>query len=79
VLHVIDEIIMIANDYRVQGIGIVAIPVMMWPIIHKTRQSWWPNLLSKIILIFPLYDESQDVAKAFQAACTPDFIYWQSG
>jgi hypothetical protein len=22
---------------------------------------------------FDLYDESQDVAKAFQAACTPDF------
>ena len=25
VLHVIDEIVMIANDYRVQGIGMVAI------------------------------------------------------
>ena len=25
VVHVIDEIVMIANDYRVQGIGVVAI------------------------------------------------------
>jgi hypothetical protein len=25
VLHVIEEVVMIANDYRVQGLGVVAI------------------------------------------------------
>jgi hypothetical protein len=29
VLHVIEEVVMIANDYRVQGLGVVAISVTM--------------------------------------------------
>jgi hypothetical protein len=29
VLHVIEEVVMIANDYRVQGLGVIAISVTM--------------------------------------------------
>ena len=33
-------------------------------------------MLLKMILIFAyLYDESQEVAKAYDAACTPDFYF----
>lgn len=79
VLHVIDEIIMIANDYRVQGLGIIAIssndalqypqdgPEMMTEFAFQNRME------------FPyLYDETQQVAKAFDAACTPDFYLFDS-
>ncbi|UZO80447.1 thioredoxin family protein [Aquimarina sp. ERC-38] len=79
VLHVNEEIVRIANDYRVQGFGFVAIssndilnypqdaPDLMW---KTARQNNYP---------FPyLYDESQDVARAYHAACTPDFYLFDS-
>jgi peroxiredoxin len=77
--HVLDEILMIANDYRVQGLGIIAIssndaekypqdgPEMMREFAFKNR------------IDFPyLYDETQDVARAFDAACTPDFYLFNA-
>lgn len=77
--HVMDEIIRIANDYRVQGIGFVAIssndvekypmdsPALMYDFAFKNHFE------------FPyLYDESQDVAKAYDATCTPDFYLFDN-
>ncbi|QNJ96679.1 thioredoxin family protein [Constantimarinum furrinae] len=74
VKHVNEEIVRIANDYRVTGFGFVAIssndiekypqdgPQEMWKTARKHNYS------------FPyLFDESQEVAKAYDAACTPDF------
>ncbi|HYD92169.1 MAG TPA: thioredoxin family protein [Flavobacterium sp.] len=77
--HVLDEIIMIANDYRVQGIGIIAIssndPVK-YPMDapDKMTEFAFQNNFS-----FPyLFDETQEVAKAYDAACTPDFYVFDS-
>ncbi len=74
VKHVNEEIVRLANDYRVTGFGFVAIssndienypedsPDKMWEVARKHNYS------------FPyLYDETQEVAKAYDAACTPDF------
>ncbi len=74
VIHVIEEIVRIANDYRVLGFGFVAIssndievypqdgPELMWKNAHKNNFT------------FPyLFDQSQEVAKKYDAACTPDF------
>ena len=74
VKHVNDEIVRLCNDYRVTGFGFVAIssndvvnypqdaPDKMWKVARKENYP------------FPyLYDETQEVAKAFDAACTPDF------
>lgn len=74
VLHVMDEIIRIANDYQVQGLGIVAISSND---IEKYPQDN-PENMSKFAfenkMNFPyLFDESQEVAKNYDAACTPDF------
>ena len=79
VLHIIEEIIMIANDYRVQGLGIVAISSND---IEKYPQDG-PQLMTEFAfqnkIDFPyLYDESQEVAKAFDAACTPDFFLFDA-
>ncbi|WP_339836185.1 thioredoxin family protein [uncultured Flavobacterium sp.] len=79
VLHVIEEIVMIANDYRVQGIGVVAISSN--DIINYPQDS--PEKMADFVLKhkidFPyLYDESQEVAKAYDAACTPDFYLFDS-
>ena len=79
VFHVIEELVMIANDYRVQGLGIMAISsndVLKYP-----QDS--PELMTEFAFQnrfeFPyLYDESQEVAKAFDATCTPDFFLFNS-
>lgn len=77
--HVMDEIIMIANDYRVQGIGIIAISsndVKRYPMDG-------PELMTEFAFengfSFPyLFDETQETAKAYDAACTPDFYVFDS-
>lgn len=79
VLHVIEEIVMIANDYNVQGIGMVAIssndPVK-YPQDAPERMT---EFAFKNDVDFPyLFDETQEVAKAYDAACTPDFFLFDS-
>ena len=73
--HVIEEIVRIANDYRVQGLGIIAISSN--DVINYPQDA--PELMQDFALQhrfeFPyLYDETQEVAKAYDAACTPDFF-----
>ena len=75
VKHVNDEMVRTANDYRVTGFGFVAISsndIENYPEDH-------PDLMWKVARAenypFPyLFDETQDVAKAYDAACTPDFF-----
>ena len=79
VLHVIEELVMIANDYRVQGLGIMAISSND---IEKYPQDG-PAFMSEFAFQnnfeFPyLFDESQEVAKAFDATCTPDFFLFDT-
>jgi thiol-disulfide isomerase/thioredoxin len=73
VIHVNSELIKIANEYSSKGIGFVAISsndVVNYPDDTPDKMK----LVAKVLMYpFPyLYDESQDVAKAFNAACTPD-------
>ncbi len=71
----------IASDYSPLGLGIVAInsnDVKAFPEDHPEKmKEWWTELGNP----FPyLFDESQEVAKAYDAACTPDvFLYDESG
>ncbi|MAZ27198.1 MAG: thioredoxin family protein [Cytophagaceae bacterium] len=74
VKHVNDEMVRVANDYRVLGFGFVAISsndVENYP--QDGPELMWQNA-RKYNFTFPyLYDESQAVAKDYDAACTPDF------
>lgn len=77
--HVMEEVIMIANDYRVQGIGMIAISsndIVKYPQDapeHMTEFAFENNM------DFPyLFDETQQVAKDYDAACTPDFYLFDS-
>ena len=80
VKHVADELAALGRDYLPRGIGVVAInsndasthpsdsPEQM---VHEAEQRGYP---------FPyLYDESQSVARAYRAACTPDFFVFDAG
>jgi peroxiredoxin len=74
VIHVIDELVRIGFDYKEKGIGIVAInpnDVVNYPDDHPDKMK---ELADRLNFPFPyLFDESQEIAKAYQAACTPDF------
>ena len=74
VVHVIDELVKLANDYIAKGISFIAISSND---IEKYPQDG-PDKMKQFALRnnfpFPyLYDETQDVARAYSAACTPDF------
>ena len=74
VKHVADELARVARDYLPRGIGFVAInsnDVSTHPadspeqMVREAEERAYP---------FPyLYDETQEVARAYRAACTPDF------
>ena len=74
VIHVIDEIVAVARAYRTSGISFIAISsndVINYPDDSPEKMR---ELALKLDFPFPyLYDESQDVAKSYAAACTPDF------
>lgn len=74
VIHVIHEIVNIAKEYIPKGIGFVAISandVENYPQDAPDKMKEHAELWE---FPFPyLYDESQEVAKAYQAACTPDY------
>jgi peroxiredoxin len=79
VLYVMEEVIRIANDYGTKGIGIMAISSN--DVINYPQDA--PDLMKEFALEhkmrFPyLYDETQEVAKAYNAACTPDFFLFDN-
>lgn len=74
VIHVNPQLVQLAKDYISKGINCIAISsndVENYPqdAPHLMKQHAIDN-----DYIFPyLYDQTQDVAKAYDAACTPDF------
>ncbi|MBS7255896.1 thioredoxin family protein [Flavobacterium branchiicola] len=79
VLHVITEIVMIANDYRVQGLGIVAISSNDIEKYPEDSPEMMTEFAFKNKIDFPyLFDETQEIAKAYEAACTPDFFLFDN-
>lgn len=74
VVHVKDELVRLANDYIPKGISFIAISSND---VEKYPQDG-PGKMKEFAAVnkfpFPyLYDETQDVARAYSAACTPDF------
>jgi len=77
VKHVNKELVELANEYKSKGIGFVAISSN--DVINHPDDS--PALMKQVAkqLKYPfpyLYDESQNIAKAYDAACTPDFFIY---
>ncbi len=79
VKHVADQLATLGRDYLPRGIGVVAISsndVSTHPadspeqMVHEAEERGY---------LFPyLYDETQEVAKAYHAACTPDFYLFDA-
>lgn len=74
VQHVEGELARIGHDYRERGLGILA--------VSSNDASRYPDdapprlkeMAGRLGFTFPLcFDETQETAKAYRAACTPDF------
>jgi len=64
----------LAKEYQAKGVGVVAINSNDAENYPDDRPEKMAEEIKQIGYTFPyLYDESQDVAKAYRAACTPDF------
>lgn len=75
VKHVMKEIGRVAADYRPKGVGIVAINSNDIQSHPDDAPQHMKALAKAEGWTFPfLFDESQEVARAFRAACTPDFF-----
>lgn len=75
VLHIIDKLVEVSDYYQKKGIGFVAInsnDVIAYPADSPEKMLAFANAHK---LPFPyFFDETQAVAKAYHAACTPDFF-----
>ena len=75
VIHETEQLAQLAKDYISKGINCIAISSNN---VEKFPQDG-PELMKQFAIdngfIFPyLYDQTQEVAKAYTAACTPDFF-----
>lgn len=74
VKHVNQQLVQLANDYQPKGISFIAIS-------SNDAENYPDDAPDKMKLVaqeeeypFPyLYDETQEIAKLYHAACTPDF------
>ncbi len=79
VKHITSELALLANDYQTQGISFIA--------INSNDVDTYPddspeNMVREAAVnrySFPyLFDETQQVAKAYHAVCTPDFFVFDA-
>lgn len=79
VIHTIEELVRIADDYYDRGIGtahISANDVEKYPVDSPDHMQ---GFAAQHDYTFPyLYDESQQVAKEYDAACTPDIYVFDA-
>lgn len=75
VIHLRDELAAFANEYQSKGLKIVGISSNEVENYPQDSPEKMKEEAASAGYTFPyLYDESQDVAKAYRAACTPDFF-----
>lgn len=79
VLYVNDEIVRIAKEYAPKGVGFVGISsndTAAYP--EDAPDKMHAHALESGYTFPYLYDETQDVARRYDAACTPDFYVFDA-
>ena len=75
VVHVREALAKIGEDYMAKGIGIVAISSNDATNYPDDAPEQLKAMAESLKFNFPFcYDETQDIAKAYRAVCTPDFF-----
>ena len=79
VKHILHEMIKLIKGYQAKSVAVVGInsnDVANYP---DDKPELMAKLANEAGFTFPyLYDETQEVAKAYRAACTPDFYLFDS-
>jgi peroxiredoxin len=79
VVHVKHELAKLGRDYAAKDLGIVAISSNDAEHYPDDGPAKLKEMAQELGFGFPyLYDESQEVAKAYAAACTPDFFVYDA-
>jgi peroxiredoxin len=74
VKHIRSKFAELAKEYQTRGVGFVGINSNDAESYPDDRPEKMAEEIKQVGYTFPyLYDESQEVAKAYRAACTPDF------
>lgn len=79
VKHVEEQLARLGHEYAVQGLGIVGISsndAANYP--EDAPEGLRAQAKRHRFTFHYLYDENQDVARAYKAACTPDFFLFDS-
>ena len=77
VIHLIKELAVLANEYQKKGFGVIAISSNDVDNYPQDSPQVMVKFAQQYGFEFPYcYDESQQVAINFQAACTPDFFIY---
>lgn len=80
VIHVEEELVRLANDFQPAGVAFVAINSNDATTYEEDSVSEMVKRKHARAYPFPYcVDASQTVAKAYQAACTPDFYVFDGG
>ena len=75
VKHVQEELVRIGKDYQDKDVGIVAISSNDIEAYPEDAPESLKEQAQELNFVFPYcYDASQEVAKNYTAACTPDFF-----
>lgn len=75
VKHIADELARFSREYAARGLAIVGISANDVASFPEDAPEKMAEEARRRGYAFPyLYDESQEVAKAYEAACTPDFF-----
>lgn len=74
VIHLREHIVELAHAYQEKGVSFIAISSNDIENYPQDAPEYMKQLAMEMHFTFPyLYDESQQVAKDYDAACTPDF------
>ena len=81
VIHIKDQLIDIAQNYAQQGINIIAISANDIENYPQDAPDKMQGLMAEWgnPFVAYLYDQTQEVAKAYLAACTPDIYLFDNG
>ena len=79
VKHILSQMINLIKDYQNKSVAVVGINSNDVVNYQDDSPALMAELVKKAGFTFPyLYDETQEVAKAYRAACTPDFFLFDS-
>jgi hypothetical protein len=79
VKHIKDELARLGRDYAARDLAIVAISSNDPAVSSEDSPEGLEGMAAAWGLDYPVcYDESQEVAKSYAAACTPDFFLFDA-